>query len=258
MKTIILCGGMGTRLHEETEYKPKSMVKIGEWPVLVHIMNIFAKYGHKEFLLCLGYKGNAIRDYFLSMNKHLDDIEFDMKSGDYKVLKRRGRLDYKISFIETGLQSDTAARVLKAAKYIDEDQFFVSYGDDLSDINIDKLLRFHERQKKNHKSLATLTAAHPSSHFGQIWADKREVISKFNEKPKMKDYVNGGFMVFTKRALNHLKRGETLEDGLERLAKKRKLSMYRHEGFWHGMNTMKDVMYLNELWKKGKPWTKAP
>jgi len=256
MKTIILCGGRGMRLNEETEYKPKPMIQIGDWPVLVHIMNIYAKYGYKDFVLALGYKGHMIRDYFINLPLHLGDVQLNMSTGSLTPLYHKRQLDFNITFVDTGANADTAERVLKASRLIDDQEFMVSYGDDLSDINIDKIYKFHQRQLRLHKTQATITAAHPSSHYGQIWADKRDVIRKFQEKPMMNDYVNGGFMVFTKTALKHLKRGETLEDGLERMASHNKLSQYRHEGFWHPMNTMKDVQYLNQLWKKGRPWTK--
>ncbi len=254
MKTIILCGGQGTRLREETEFKPKALVTIGNQPILLHIMHIYAKHGHKDFLLGLGYKGDMIREFFLHLDQYSNDLTLDLRSGATTILHRYTNLDYSVSFIDTGILSDTAERVLRAARYITDDEFMISYGDDVSDVNIKKLKKFHDAQTQRHKTLATITAAHPSSHFGQIWADKRDVIRRFVEKPMLQDYVNGGFMIFRKAALKYLRKGETLEQGLERLAQAKKLSQYKHEGFWHGMNTMKDVLYLNELWKKGPPW----
>jgi len=254
MKTIVLCGGRGWRLQEETEFKPKAMVKVGPWPILLHIMNMYGVYGHKEFVLCLGYKGDAIREYFLHWYNLNNNIELDLGTGEIEGYRGSKRLDYKVSFIDTGLESDTAERVLKAAKLIDDEQFFVSYGDDVSDVDIDKLLRYHQRNKEKEKICATITAAHPSSNYGTIWADKKDVVRKFSEKPTVKDYVNGGFMVFERGALKYLKKGETLEDGLERMAGKGKLGQFRHEGFWCAMNTAKDVQYLNKLWRKGRPW----
>lgn len=256
MKTIILCGGRGTRLHEETAYKPKPMVEIGNRPILVHIMELYARYGHREFLLCLGYKGNEIRDYFLRAQNFGDDIELTMATGEVRVLQRRVKFDFTVSFIETGADSDTAERVLRAARYIDDEEFMVSYGDDVGNIDFKKLLAFHDRQKKLFKTLATITAVHPTSHFGQVVLNKSNVVTVFSEKPLRHEYVNGGFMVFTQKALNYLRSGETLEDGLARMADQRKLAAYQHTGFWQAMNTMKDVRYLNQLWKKGKPWVK--
>ena len=254
MKTIILCGGRGWRLQEETEFKPKAMVRVGEWPILLHIMNMYAGYDYKDFLLCLGYKGEMIREYLLNLYSINNDIELDLATGETRNLKRKINLDYKVSFIDTGLEADTAERVLIAAKYVKDNQFMVSYGDDVSDVNIDKLIKFHNKNREKEKICATITASHPSSHYGTLWADKKDVVRRFDEKPKTSDYVNGGFMVFEKQALRFLKKGEALEDGLERMAKKGKLGQYRHEGFWHAMNTAKDVKYLNDIWSKGKPW----
>lgn len=255
MKTIILCGGRGWRMNEETEFKPKAMVKVGEWPILIHIMNLYAGYGQKEFMLCLGYRGDMIRDYFINITKTINDVEVDLASGAITPLTDRLPLDYRVAMIETGETTDTAERVLVAAQYVSDRQFMVSYGDDVSDVNIAKLIRFHKRQKDRLGIIATITVAHPSSHFGEIWADKRDVIKKFAEKPKVKEYINGGFMVFEKEALRYLRKGEALEDGLARMANKKKLGQYRHDGFWHAMNTVKDVQYLNNLWLKKKTWS---
>jgi len=246
-------------MQEETEFKPKAMVEVGEWPILLHIMKMYGSYGHKDFLLCLGYRGEMIREYFFNLSNYKDDVELDLEVGSRRVLKNKTKgFDYRVSFIDTGLSSDTAERVLIAAKHIDEDQFFVSYGDDVSDVDMDKLLRYHNRLKGKTNIYATITAAHTSSHYGTIWADKRDVVKKFSEKPKTRDYVNGGFMVFERKALEFLRKGETLEDGLERMAGRGRLGQYRHEGFWYAMNTMKDVQFLNNLWKREKPWVRKP
>jgi glucose-1-phosphate cytidylyltransferase len=256
MKTIILCGGRGWRLHEETEFKPKAMVKIGEWPVLLHIMNMYAYHDNREFVLCLGYRGEMIREYFLNLYDYTNNVEVDLGTGEVRELQNKVKLDYRVAFIDTGIEADTAERVLIAAKYVKDAQFFVSYGDDVSDVDIGKLLKFHNKNKQKEGIYATITAAHTSSHYGTLWADKRDIVRKFDEKPKTRDYVNGGFMVFERKALQFLKKGEALEEGLERMAKRGRLGQFRHEGFWHAMNTPKDVQYLNELWDKGKPWVK--
>ena len=256
MQTIILCGGKGTRLHEETEYRPKPLVRIGGMPILLHIMQIYARHGHKDFVLALGYKGWMIKEYFFNLDRNMNDVTLDTKSGDLTLLSRRHRYDYRVSFIDTGQNTDTAQRVLKAASFIPDDEFMISYGDDVSNVNLDKMLAFHSKKKDSFDAQATLTAVHPSSKYGQLSDDQHGMVKKFDEKPMMREYINGGFMVFTRKALKQLKKGETLEDGLTRLASKKKLAMYRHEGFWHAMNTMKDVEALNELWKRGKPWVK--
>jgi glucose-1-phosphate cytidylyltransferase len=256
MKTIILCGGIGTRLREETEFKPKPMVMIGERPMLLHIMEIYAKYNHKDFLLCLGYKGEMIREYFLHLAHFGNDIELDLASNAITYLQKRIQLDYRISFIETGLDTQSGGRVLQAARFIDDARFMVTYGDGVSTINIEKVLAFHDRAIKRLKTVATITAVHPSSKYGQVIADRTSRARRFEEKPKLHDYINGGFMVFEKAALRYVRPSESLEEGLERMTKNRKLALYHYEGFWHGMDTFKDVQYLNTLWKEQQPWAK--
>lgn len=241
-------------MNEETEWRPKAMVKIGDWPILVHIMNIYGGYGYKEFLLCLGYRGDMIRDYFFNINKTANDVEVDLAQGEVKILQQKIKLNYKVGMIETGELADTAERVMIAAKYVKDEQFLVSYGDDVSDVDIAKLIAYHNRQKAKFGIKATITVAHPSSHFGEIWADRRDVVKRFAEKPRVQEYINGGFMVWEREALQYLRKGEALEDGLARMAAKKKLGQWRHDGFWHAMNTVKDVLYLNNLWQTKKSW----
>lgn len=255
MKTIILCGGKGTRLREETEFKPKPMVEIGGYPILLHIMNIYAHYGHREFILCLGYKSKMIKEYFFNLSKFSDDFEMNMADGQVICLKRCVKYDYKIIFAETGEDTQTAERIKIARDYIkNEDLFMVTYGDGLSDINIDKLIDFHKKQQQKFGTYATISAVHPSSKYGKIKANKTDIIREFDEKPVLKDYINGGFMVFNKQALRYLKNNEMLETSLLRMTKNGKLSQFVHEGFWHSMDTMRDVIDLNNLWETTKPW----
>lgn len=256
MKTIILCGGRGTRLNEETEFKPKPIVKIGEYPILLHIMNIYAHYGHREFILALGYKGDMIKDYFLTLSRYSDDFEFDMKTGKVTPLNKHEVHDYKITFVETGLDTLTGGRVLQAVKYIDDEQFMVTYGDGVSTININKLIDFHKNQEKEHDTYATISAVHPASKYGRItFGDDSSLVNVFEEKkPILDDYINGGFQVFNKKALPYLQENDMLEDGLMRLVADKRLSMYKHDGFWHCMDTMKDYKDLNNLWETTKPW----
>lgn len=255
MKTIILCGGKGTRLREETEFKPKPIVEIGGYPILLHIMDIYAHYGHKEFILCLGYKSEMIKEYFLNLSKFNDDLEMDMVSGQVVCLKKCANYDYKIIFAETGEDTQTAERIRLVRSYIkNENLFMVTYGDGLSDINIDKLINFHKKQQQKFGICATISAVHPSSKYGKIQANKNDIIKEFNEKPVLKDYINGGFMVFSKQALRYLKNNEMLETSILRMVKDGKLSQFTHEGFWHSMDTMKDIADLNNLWETTKPW----
>lgn len=254
MKTIILCGGKGTRLREETEFRPKPMVKVGEYPILLHIMNIYAHYGHREFVLCLGYKSEMIKEYFLNLSRLSDDFEMDMLDGKIACLKKCAKFDYKIIFAETGEDTLTAERVRMVSEYIKEDTFMLTYGDGVGDVDINSLLDFHKLQEKQFKTPVTITAVHPSSKYGKIQVNENNIIKKFSEKPVLKDYINGGFMVFNKNALKDLRDGEMLEESLTRMTQERKVSQYTHDGFWHSMDTMKDVMDLNKLWETTKPW----
>ncbi|OGI22341.1 MAG: hypothetical protein A2808_01090 [Candidatus Moranbacteria bacterium RIFCSPHIGHO2_01_FULL_55_24] len=255
MKTVILCGGKGTRLREETEFKPKPMVEIGDLPILVHIMRFYAEQGFNEFVLCLGYKGDVIKDYFLNLSKFVNDFHLDLKTNSIEYLNNGHNFDFKITFVETGEDTQSGERVKMASKYIPEEEFMVTYGDGVSDIDIRKLIQFHKKQKQKHGTVTTLSAVHPSSKYGKIYADKNNVLEKFDEKPVLADYINGGFMVMEKAALKYIKDGDMLEDGLQKMTKKHKLSQYCHSGFWHSMDTMKDVMDLNKMWESGKrPW----
>ena len=252
MQTIILCGGIGTRLREETEFKPKPMVEIGDKPILWHIMKIYHHYGHSDFILALGYKGNHIKDYFLKHKYYTHDFSFDQKEN--KVVSffddDQKANDFKIIFAETGLETPHGERVLKLKDYIKDDVFMVTYGDGVADINIDELVKFH----KNHGKIATTTGVHPISRWGLVNVDQENMITEFAQKPMLYDYVNGGFMVLNKEFLNFLKPGDMIEDALARLIPNKQLALYKHEGFWYGMDTYKDVLHLNELWEKGPKW----
>lgn len=252
MQTIILCGGIGTRLREETEFKPKPMVEIGDKPILWHIMKIYHHYGHSDFILALGYKGNHIKDYFLKHKYYAHDFSFDQKEN--KVVSffddDQKANDFKIIFAETGLETPHGERVLKLKDYIKDDVFMVTYGDGVADINIDELVKFH----KDHGKMATITGVHPISRWGLVNVDQENMITEFAQKPMLYDYVNGGFMVLNKEFFNFLKPGDMIEDALARLIPNKQLALYKHEGFWYGMDTYKDLLHLNELWEKGPKW----
>ncbi|MFC1644684.1 sugar phosphate nucleotidyltransferase [Patescibacteria group bacterium] len=254
MKTLILCGGKGTRLREETEFKPKPMVEIGGLPIVQHIMNIYSHHGHSDFVLCLGYKGSMIKDHFINLSRLQDDLELNMLSNEIKYLNNHANCDRNITFAETGEDTLTAERIKIASKYVDDDMFMITYGDGVSDVDVNALVDFHKKQSRECGTLATITAVHPSSKYGKIIADENHVIREFSEKPVLDDFINGGFMVFNKEALSYLKDGEMLEDSLRKLSEDGKLSQFTHKGFWHSMDTMKDVMDLNKLWEKESPW----
>ena len=230
MKTIILCGGVGTRMMEETEFKPKPMVLVGGKPILWHIMKIYAHYGFNEFVLALGYKGEMIRD---GIGKY-------MGKGD----------DFKIIFAETGQESLTGERVLRAREHITEDEFMVTYGDGVSTIDINSLTEFHRKQG----TIGTITGVHPHSKFGIIHVDEKSgLVKSFAQKPVMTDYINGGFMVFNKNVFDYLDNGP-IENVFDKLAPQNQLSVYVHEGLWRAVDTFKELQELNEFWKKSRPW----
>lgn len=253
MKVLILCGGKGTRLREETEYKPKPMVTIGDAPILLHIMKGYAHYGFKEFVLCLGYKADSIKNYFLTLSDYSKDFEYDFEKNKVSYLSEHHKIDYKITFADTGEDTLSGERILIAAsKYVGDEQFMVTYGDGVSDVNITELLENHNQQRTNR--VATISGVHPSTKYGLLNFDETGKVQKFQEKPQLHDYINGGFMVFEKNALEHLREGEMLEDGLARMTQVGKLGVYKHDGFWHSMDTYKDVQDLNAMWKNNPAW----
>ena len=249
MKTIILCGGLGTRMKEETEYKPKAMVLIGGKPILWHIMKIYSHYGYNEFVLALGYKGEMIKDYFLNQKKFQNDFTLDTATHETTFHNTAGD-NFKIIFADTGLESNTGERILRAQKYITEDNFMLTYGDGVSDINIKELVDFHQKQGL----LGTISGVHPHSKYGLIKAGNNNLVESFDEKPLMHDYVSGGFMVFNKKALPYFDNGHE-KSGLKKMAAIRQLSIYKHEGFWKSMDTYREMEELNRLWQEAKPWT---
>lgn len=251
--TIILCGGMGTRLKEETEFKPKPMVEIGGKPILWHIMKIYAHYGFRDFVLALGYKGDYIRDYFLKQKYYEADFSFNTGGVRNINFLSNGQLEkenFNIIFAETGLETPHGERVLMLEKYIKGDLFMVTYGDGVADIDIDKLIAFHKEKGK----IATITGVHPTSKWGLINADENDLITTLDQKPMLYDYVNGGFMVFDKKFFRFLNEGDMIEDALLRLIPQKELAMYKHQGFWYGMDTYRDFLVLNELWGKDPKW----
>jgi len=253
MKTIILCGGMGTRLKEETEFKPKPMVEVGGKPVLWHIMKIYAHYNYRDFILALGYKGDYIKDYFLRQKYYESDFCLNTKDGGISNITPNNSFKkdrFNIIFADTGLPTPHGERVLKLKKYINEDFFMATYGDGVADININKLIDFH----KSKGTIATITGVHPTSRWGLVKISKNSIITQFSQKPMLYDYVNGGFMVFKKEFFNVLKKGNMIEDALLKLIPQKQVALYKHEGFWYGMDTYKDYMFLNKLWDKNPKW----
>jgi len=248
---IILCGGLGTRLREETEFKPKPLVEIGNKPILWHIMKIYSHYGYNNFILALGYKGSQIKDYFLRQKYYTCDFSFNPKHGkiaDFFHSKKED--DFNIIFAETGLETPHGERVLGVKKHILEEIFMVTYGDGVSDIDINKLIEFH----RSHGKIATITGIHPLSRWGLVNSDKNNIVTEFSEKPLLHDYINGGFMVFNKEFFNYLKEGDMIEHGLARLIPQKQLVLYKYEGFWYAVDTYRDFIALNQIWEKDPKW----
>ncbi len=255
MKTIILCGGIGYRLKEETEFRPKPMVSIGGKPILWHIMKIYAHYGFNEFIIALGYKGNYIKEYFLNQKAFTSDFTLGTKEHSVKYyLENRSEIDdFKITFVDTGLDAKVGERIMNCQKYIPEkdDYFMVTYGDGVSDINIKELVEFNKKQK----TIGTITGIHPHSRFGSIIVGENNLISEFSEKPIMNDWVNGGYMVFNRKFFNYLREGEMEHPGLNRLVKEKQLSIFKHKGFWYAVDTYKELEELNSMWRsEDAPW----
>lgn len=256
MKTVILCGGIGYRLKEETEFKPKPMVTIGNKPILWHIMKIYAHYGFNDFIIALGYKGDYIKDYFLNQKYFLNDFTLSTKNGKTKLhrnsKKESGIDDFTITFVDTGAETLPGERILRVKEYIPESDpdFMVTYGDGVGAIDIKKLVAFHRKQK----TIGTITGVHPRSKFGQVRVNSDSHVTKFVEKPSLKEWVNGGFMVFNRSFFNYLKPGEFEHKALHRLVKENELSLYIHEGFWHSMDTYADVENLNAYWNTAPEW----
>lgn len=251
--TIILAGGKGMRLLEETEFKPKPMVEIGGKPILWHIMKIYAHHGYCDFILALGYKGDYIKDYFLKQKYYESDFCLNTKDGEISNVIPNNSFEkdeFNIVFADTGLETPHGERVLKLKKYIPGDLFMVTYGDGVADIDIDKLIEFH----KSKDVIATITGVHPSSRWGLVNTDENNIVREFAQKPMLYDYVNGGFMVFKKEFLGILKQGDMIEDALSRLLSQKQIALYKHEGFWYGMDTYKDFMFLNKLWDEDPKW----
>jgi glucose-1-phosphate cytidylyltransferase len=250
---VILCGGKGTRMKEETEFKPKPMVKVGQKPILWHVMKIYAYYGVKEFILCLGYKGEMIKEYFLNYQELNNDFTLDLSPDKKKVVIHHKDLeDWKITFADTGEESMTGSRIAQIEKYIGNDEeFFLTYGDGLSDVNINELYKFHKKQGK----IATLTAVQPFSYFGVIEVEKG-LVKNFQEKPKLEGTINGGFFVCNKKIFKYLSKDPSCvleQEPLKELTKERQLSAFEHKGFWFAMDTYKHVETLNKMWESNNP-----
>jgi len=253
MKAVILAGGLGTRLSEETTIKPKPMVEIGGKPILWHIMKMYSTHGINDFIICCGYKGYMIKEYFANYFLHQSDVTFCMKKNSMKVHKKRAE-PWTVTLVDTGDDSMTGGRLGRVAKYVkNEEVFCFTYGDGVSDVNISELVVFHKKHGKD----ATLTATYPPGRFGALDI-KGDQITQFTEKPKGDgSLINGGFFVLSPKVLELISGDDCIweEEPLKGLAKDDNLMAFTHEGFWQPMDTLRDMMYSQELWDKGSaPW----
>jgi len=254
MKVVILCGGQGTRLREETEFRPKPLVEVGGKPVLWHIMKSYAHYGFRDFVLCLGYRGNMIKEYFLN---------YEAMNNDFTIcLGQRSQVDFngahkeqnfRVTLADTGQETMTGGRIKRIEKYVDGDTFLVTYGDGVADVNVTGLLAFHE----SHGRIATVTAVRPHSRFGILETASDGQVLEFNEKPQLDGRASAGFFVFDRKMFEYIEADDCIleREPLERLATEGQLMAYHHDGFFFAMDTYREYLYLNGLWDSGKaPW----
>jgi len=252
MKTVILAGGLGTRLSEETHLKPKPLIEIGGRPILWHIMKIYSTYGLNDFIICAGYKGYLIKEYFANYALHQSNVTFDLKENAMTVHETKVE-PWRVTIIDTGENTMTGGRIKRIRSYLGEEDFCLTYGDGVGDINIAELIQYHRSQQV----LATLTATQPPARFGALEIVDHKVV-RFHEKPQNKNgWINGGFFVLSPCVMDYIEGDETFweRDPLEKLAENNQLAAYLHSGFWQPMDTLREKNYLETLWAEGKaPW----
>jgi len=254
MKVVILCGGLGTRLREETEFRPKPMVPVGPRPILWHIMKYYAAFGHKEFILCLGYKGEVIKDYFRNYNWNTSDVTLKLgRNPEIRYHSSHDEEDWTVTMIDTGQDTMTGGRLKRALAYIQDDTFLLTYGDGVTNSDINQSIEFHQE----HGKLATVTAVKPSGRFGELAMDG-ETITAFREKPeKESSYISGGFFVMNRKIGEYLSGDSCIleREPLENLTKDSQIHAWKHDGFWQCMDTLREQELLTRIWNNGQaPW----
>ncbi len=254
MKVVILAGGYGTRLSEESHLKPKPMVEIGEKPILWHILKIYSHFGFDEFIICLGYKGYIIKEYFANYFLHMSDVTFDFRNGNEHVIHSHKAEPWRVTLVETGLNTMTGGRVKRIQQYVEDSTFMLTYGDGVSDVDIGALLDFH----RSHGKAATVSSTQPEGRFGSLNLADDDRILSFQEKPRGDGgWVNAGFFVMEPKVFDYIESDETIleREPLENLARDSELMAYKHTGFWQPMDTLRDKLLLEELLKTGNaPW----
>ena len=254
MKVVILAGGFGTRISEESHLKPKPMIEICERPILWHIMKEYSHYGFNEFIICLGYKGYVIKEYFADYFLHTSDVTFDLVNNKMEVHYNHAE-PWKVTLIDTGLETMTGGRIKKIQKYINNETFMLTYGDGLCDVDIKKLVEFH----KSHNKIATMTAVNIGQRFGVLDINSKDIIQSFREKKNSDgSWINGGYMVLDPEVFDYIDERDNVvfeQEPLENLSKNRQLVAYKHNGFWQCMDTQRDKIKLEKIWKTGNaPW----
>lgn len=254
MKVVILAGGFGTRISEESMYKPKPMIELGGYPILWHIMKYYSSFGFNDFVICAGYKQHVIKEFFANYFIHTSDITFDFTNGNSVEVHDMHSERWKVTVVDTGINTMTGGRIKRIRKYIDEDIFMLTYGDGLSDVNLNDLLLFH----KKHGRIASITAVQPGGRFGILSIDSNDLITNFAEK-KLEDggWINGGFMVLSNKVFDYIENDRTIfeKEPLENICKDNELVAYRHFGFWKCMDTLRDKNALEELLdSNAAPW----
>ncbi len=254
MKVVILAGGLGTRLSEETVIRPKPMVEIGGKPILWHIMKIYSHYGFNDFVICLGYKGYFIKEYFAHYFLHESDVTFDFLNESQRIIHHHTAEPWRVTLVDTGIESMTGGRVKRVRPYLENEPFMLTYGDGVGNVNITELVEFH----KSHGKLATLTTTQPSGKFGALDLAAGDRVNSFHEKPRGDgSWINAGFFVMQPEVLDLITDDSTVleKEPLEALAKRGELMAFKHHNFWQPMDTVRDKMQLEELWNSGKaPW----
>lgn len=254
MKVVLLAGGLGTRISEETELKPKPMITIGGRPIIWHIMKMYSSFGFNEFIVCLGYKGHVIKEYFYNYQLHMSDVTIKTRGGEM-IEHSNSAEDWKVTLVDTGESTMTGGRIKRLKEYLKNDEHFcLTYGDGVCDVNIGEIVKFH----KQHGKLATLTAVPPIERFGLLQMEGENTVTKFMEKPQDKTtYINGGFFVLSPKVLDYIEGDQTSweKQPLEKIAQLGELKAYKHHGFWQCMDTLRDRTLLESLWSQGKaPW----
>jgi len=254
MKVAILCGGLGTRMREETEYRPKPLVTVGNRPILWHIMKIYAHYGFKDFTVCLGYRGSMIKEYFLNYAAMSSDFTIRLdQEAQITYHNNHGEHDFRVTLADTGLETMTGGRIGRIGRYLDGETFMVTYGDGLADVNVKELVEFH----RSHGRLATVTAVRPISRFGVLDLNDDGSVDLCREKPVVDSWISAGFFVFQKRVLDYIEHDQCVleQELLRRLVSEKQLVAYRHHGFFFCIDTYREYLAINEMWNRGQtPW----